>query len=195
MKNRCSWCNLKNPLYVAYHDQEWGVLNLEENHLFELLILESFQAGLSWECILNKRGSFRIAYEGFDPNRVASFDEGKIQSLMNYSGIVRNQYKILASVENAKVFLEIEKEFHSFREYLLSFTKGAVFYETGNTTSPLSDAISSDLKKRGMRFLGSIIIYSYLQAIGIINSHEEGCFLYKKREPLSVFCFIHSIGA
>lgn len=178
MKNRCSWCNLDNPRYVIYHDQEWGVLNLEENHLFELLILESFQAGLSWECILNKREAFRQAYEGFDPNKVASFNEEKIQSLMNDKGIVRNRKKIIASVENAKIFLAIEKEFHSFRDYLLSFIKGAIFYETGKTTSALSDVISFDLKKRGMKFLGSTIIYSFLQAVGIVNSHEEGCFLH-----------------
>lgn len=178
MKNRCSWCNLSNPLYLAYHDEEWGILNLEENHLFELLVLELFQAGLSWECILNKREAFRHAYENFDPNIVSLFHEEKIQSLMKDEGIVRNRKKILASVENAKVFLRIQKEFHSFREYLLSYTKGTIFFETGETANALSDAISFDLKKRGMKFLGSTIIYSFLQAIGIINSHEEGCFLH-----------------
>lgn len=178
MKNRCSWCNPNNPRYVAYHDQEWGILNLEENHLFELLVLESFQAGLSWECILNKREAFRQVYEGFDPNKVALFQEEKIQSLMKDKGIIRNRKKIIASVENAKIFLKIENEFHSFRDYLLSFTKGVIFFEIGKTTSLLSDAISFDLKKRGMKFLGSTIVYSFLQAIGVINSHEENCFLH-----------------
>lgn len=179
-KIRCKWCNLKNPIYVEYHDKEWGVLNLKENYIYEMLILESFQAGLSWECVLNKRESFKEALDNFDINKIADYDENKIKELMNNKSIIRNRRKITAAINNSKIFLKIEKEFSSFKKYLEVFTNGEVFYETNLTTSPLSDAISKDLIKRGMKFVGSTIIYSYLQAIGIINSHEVECFLYKK---------------
>ena len=177
--NRCKWCNLNNPKYIEYHDNEWGVLNLDDKYLFEMLILESFQAGLSWECILNKRDSFRIAYDNFDIDKIINYDTNKINSLLNNKDIVRNRLKIKASIINSRIFKSIIKEYGSFANYLNTFTNGKILYEVGKTTNELSDMISKDLKKRGMTFVGSTIIYSYLQAIGIINSHEKECFLYR----------------
>lgn len=179
---RCSWCNLKNPLYVEYHDTEWCVPNFDEKYLYEMLILESFQAGLSWECVLNKREAFRKAYDNFDLATVASYDYNKINELMQNEGIIRNGLKISASIQNSKIFEKISDEYGSFYAYLLTFTKGNILYETGKTTNALSDAISKDLQKRGMKFVGSVIIYSYLQAIGIIHSHDTDCYLHKKGE-------------
>ena len=177
---RCLWCNLKNPLYVEYHDKEWGVLNLDDNYLFEMLILEMFQAGLSWECILNKRENFKKAYDNFAIDKIIKYDDVKKKELYNNKGIIRNKLKINASINNSAIFKEIQKEYGSFSKYLLSFIHEYPIYETGLTTSQLSDSISKDLIKRGMKFTGSTIIYSYLQAIGIINSHETECFLHKK---------------
>jgi len=179
--NRCRWCNMKNETYVRYHDEEWGRLNLEEHYLYEMLLLESFQAGLSWECVLNKREAFREAFDGFDAELISGYGEEKIQELISNPGIIRNKRKIRAAVKNAGIFLEIQKEFGSFSAYLSGFTGGLIFVESGKTTSKLSDAISADLVKRGMKFVGSVIIYSYLQAIGVIDSHEDGCFLQKKQ--------------
>lgn len=178
--NRCKWCNLNNPIYVTYHDKEWGLLNTDERYLLEMLILESFQAGLSWECILNKRESFKNAYDNFDINKIINYDQTKIDELINNKGIVRNKRKIIASIENAKIFKQIQNEFGSFYQYLCTFTNDATYCEIGLTTNELSDKISLDLISRGMKFVGSTIIYSYLQAIGIINSHEKECFLYHK---------------
>ena len=175
---RCSWCNLKNPTYIKYHDEEWGKLNLDDRYLYEMLLLECFQAGLSWECILNKRASFRKAFDNFDPIKISKYNEDKITKLLSDKGIIRNRLKIKAAITNANVFLKIKSEFGSFKNYLLTYTNNTVIYETGKTTSGLSDIISKDLYKRGMRFVGSITIYSFLQAIGIINSHEHNCFLY-----------------
>lgn len=176
---RCFWCNLKNPLYVEYHDHEWGILNLDERYLLEMLILESFQAGLSWECVLNKRESFKFAYDNFDIDKIINYDENKINELINNEGIIRNKLKINASINNAKIFKNIEKEYGSFASYLKTFTNDQITYETDKTTNELSDKISVNLIKRGMKFVGSTIIYSYLQAIGIINSHDNDCFLHK----------------
>ena len=183
MKNikRCKWCNLKNELYIKYHDEEWCKPNFEDNYLFEMLILESFQAGLSWECVLNKRNDFREAYDNFDINKVANYNDEKINELLSNEKIIRNKLKIKASINNSKIFKDIQKEHGSFYNYLKTFTKGKIVYEIDKTTSDLSDNISKDLKKRGMKFVGSTIIYSYLQAIGVINSHDEGCFLYKNK--------------
>lgn len=175
---RCSWCNLNNPLYIRYHDEEWGQPNFDERYLLEMLILESFQAGLSWECVLNKREAFRQAYDQFDLNEICSYDETKLQELAQNKGIIRNRLKIKASVENAKIFKAIQKEYGSFYNYLKIFTQGKTFYEVGLTRSKLSDCLSADLKKKGMKFVGTTIIYSYLQAIGIIYSHDENCDLY-----------------
>lgn len=177
-KKRCSWCNLKNPLYVEYHDAEWGVPNFSEQYLYEMLILESFQAGLSWECVLNKRENFRKAYDGFDIEKVIAYEEVKVAELLDNPGVIRNKRKILASIQNSKVFKEISRKYGAFGSYLDTFTGGKTIYEAGKTTNALSDAISTDLQKRGMTFVGSTIIYSYLQAIGVICSHEEGCYLY-----------------
>lgn len=182
-KHRCKWCNLKNPLYVEYHDTEWGVPNFDDRYLYEMLLLESFQAGLSWECVLNKRESFRKAYDHFDLEKVISYDEGKINELLSNKEIIRNRRKIHASVANSKIFRSIVREFGSFSNYLRTFTGDKTIYETGKTTNQLSDAISKDLQKRGMTFVGSVIIYSYLQAIGVICSHEQDCFMYNPREP------------
>lgn len=175
---RCNWCNLNNPLYIKYHDEEWGKLCLDDHYLFEMLLLESFQAGLSWECILNKREDFRKAYDNFDILKVSRYDDNKVNELMKNNNIVRNRLKIIASINNSKIFLDIQKEYGSFANYLNSFTNGKIYYETQNITNSISDLISDDLRKRGMKFVGSVIIYAFLQAIGIVVSHEENCFLY-----------------
>ncbi len=179
---RCKWCNLNNPLYVKYHDEEWGVLNSDEHYLYEMLILESFQAGLSWECVLNKRDAFRIAYDNFDIDKVIKYDDKKIDELINNKGIIRNKLKIRASINNSIIFKSIEEEYGSFYDYLLSFSGNKILYEYDKTTNKLSDTLSNDLKRRGMKFVGSTIIYSYLQAIGLINSHFKECFLYQKNK-------------
>lgn len=179
---RCKWCNLNNPLYVKYHDEEWGVLNSDEHYLYEMLILESFQAGLSWECVLNKRDAFRMAYDNFDINKVIKYDDKKIDELINNKGIIRNKLKIRASINNSIIFKSIEEEYGSFYDYLLSFSGNKILYEYDKTTNKLSDMLSNDLKRRGMKFVGSTIIYSYLQAIGLINSHFKECFLYQKNK-------------
>lgn len=177
---RCKWCNLKNEKYIKYHDEEWGVPNFDDKYLFEMLILESFQAGLSWECILNKREAFEKAYDNFDIEKIINYDETKILELSENKNIIRNKLKIKASINNAKVFKNIKEEYQTFYNYLKSYTNDKIIYENDKTTSPLSDAISKDLIKRGMKFVGTTIIYSYLQAIGVINSHEDDCYLYKK---------------
>ncbi len=179
--NRCHWVNLKNPVYIAYHDDEWGNPNLTEQELYELFILETFQAGLSWECVLNKRDFFREAYEGFVPEKVAAFDEKKIESLLNNPSIIRNKLKIRSSVTNTRIYLDIISEFKSFRAYINTFLPESPVFEsyTLRTTSPVSDAISDDLKTRGMKFCGSTILYSYLQAAGFLNAHGPECDLYK----------------
>ena len=176
--NRCHWVNMNNPLYIKYHDEEWGVPSYEDNYLFEMLLLESFQAGLSWECILNKREFFRKAFDNFDYKKIARYDEKKIEELKNNKDIIRNKLKIKASINNAKIFMDIQKEYESFSKYIWHFTNNKIIKNRGDeirTTSSLSDKISKDLQKRGMKFVGSTIIYSYLQAIGIINDHENNC--------------------
>lgn len=177
-KRRCRWCNLKNAAYVYYHDHEWGVAVHDERKLFEMLVLETFQAGLSWECVLNKREAFRKAFDGFDVQKVACYGEEKKESLRNDAGIIRNGLKIRAAVANARVFMCIQEECGSFDRYIWGFTGGREVYETGKTSSTLSDAVSKDLRRRGMKFTGTTVVYSYLQAIGVVHSHEEGCFLY-----------------
>ena len=173
---RCSWANPKNPLYIRYHDKEWGIPVHDDHKLFEMLILESFQAGLSWECILNKQEAFRRAFDGFDLATVCTYGDEKIAELGQNSGIVRNRLKIKAAVNNAQIFRTIQQEWGSFDCYLWHWTEGQVVYETGKVSSELSDAVSKDLKHRGMKFVGTVIVYSYLQAVGVINSHEETCF-------------------
>ncbi len=177
---RCFWCNEKNPIYVKYHDEEWGVLRTDDEYLFEMLLLEAFQAGLSWECVLNKREAFRKAFDGFSVDKICEYREQKLAELASDSSIIRNKLKIKAAVTNAKIFKQIVAETGSFESYIRRFWNGEIIYDSISTVSPLSDAISRDLSKRGMKFVGSTIIYSYLQAIGVINSHTEECFLYKK---------------
>lgn len=175
-KKRCRWCNLANPVYVAYHDKEWGVPVHDDGKLFEMLLLESFQAGLSWECILNKREALRAAFDRFDYRRIARYRGEKLQTLLEDKGIIRNRQKIQAAVINAHAFLAIQQEYGSFDRYIWRFTEGRTLHEVGPVSSPLSDRISQDLYRRGMRFVGSKIIYAYLQAIGIIQAHEADCW-------------------
>ena len=176
---RCRWVNMGNPLYIQYHDAEWGVPQHTDQMLFELLILEGFQAGLSWECVLNKRERFRTVYDSFDVEKVSRYGEEKIAELLSDPGIIRNRLKVRASVTNAKAFMQIQEEYGS---YIWSFTDGKTVCESYDTrtASPLSDQISRDLKKRGMKFVGSTVIYSYLQAVGIINGHGLECDLCGK---------------
>lgn len=178
-KIRCKWCNIKNPKYVKYHDEEWCRPNFNDEYLFEMLILESFQAGLSWECVLNKREDFRKAYDIFDIDKICNYDDNKVQKLLQNEKIIRNKLKIKASVNNAKIFKGIQKEYGTFYNYLSNFTENKIIYELDKTTNQLSDNLSKDLQKRGMKFVGSTIIYSYLQAIGVIYSHDKECFMYK----------------
>ena len=176
--NRCFWVNMDNPLYVDYHDNEWGVPKYDDHELYELLILEMFQAGLSWETILNKRENFRKAFDSFNWNSIVNYDEDKINELMQDKGIIRNRKKIEATINNTKVFLNIQKEYGSFANFIWSFTDNKVIITDRKVVSnELSDTISKELRKRGMEFVGTVIIYSYLQAVGVINSHEDNCFL------------------
>ena len=185
--NRCKWCNLNNPKYIDYHDNEWGVLNLDDTYLLEMLILESFQAGLSWECVLNKREAFRRTYDNFDIDKICNYNEDKIKQLEENKDIIRNKLKIKASINNTKIFKDIKEEYGSFKSYLLTFTDNKIYYEINMASSELSDRISKDLRKRGMTFVGTTIIYSYLQAIGIIYSHDQDCYLYKGNDK-DVLC-------
>ena len=178
-RSRCKWCNLKNPIYIKYHDEEWGVQNFNEQYLFEMLILESFQAGLSWECVLNKREDFRKAFDNFDVEKICNYNDEKIQELLKNEKIIRNKLKINATINNSKIFKKIQNEYGTFHNYLKTFTNDVIIYEIDKTTNQLSDNLSKDLQKRGMKFVGSTIIYSYLQAIGIIYSHDKECFMYK----------------
>ena len=178
---RCKWCNLNNKKYIEYHDKEWGVPNFDDKYLFEMLILESFQAGLSWECILNKRENFEKAYDNFEIDKICLYDDNKVKELLNDKNIIRNKLKIIASINNAKIFRKIMQEYGSFYDYLKTFTNGKIIYEINKTKSDLSDSISKDLISRGMKFVGTTIIYSYLQAIGVIYSHEMECYLKIKK--------------
>lgn len=181
-KPRCFWVNPKNPLYIHYHDQEWGRPVHDDHKLLELLILESFQAGLSWECILNKREAFRQAFDNFDRDKILAYDDSKIESLMATPDIIRNRAKIKAAISNTRVFKDIQTEFGSFDAYLACLCPSEPIYDHISTTSPLSDTISADLRRRGMKFVGSTTIYAFLQSIGIINSHQPDCFLYHDRQ-------------
>ena len=180
-KTRCRWCNLKNETYIKYHDEEWGVPNFTDSYLYEMLVLESFQAGLSWECVLNKREYFRKAFADFDIEKVCNYDDEKVQELLENKGIIRNRLKIRATINNSKIFQEIQREYGTFYAYLQKFTQDTIVYEIDRTTSELSDRISKNLQKRGMKFVGSTIMYSYLQAIGVIYAHEKECFLYQEK--------------
>jgi len=184
-KQRCGWVS-EDPLYKAYHDEEWGVPVYDDNIFFEFLVLESFQAGLSWITILKKRENFRKAFEDFNYKKIARFSEERIQILLNDKGIIRNKLKILAAVNNAQRFIEIQNEFGSFSEYIWKFVNHqpiqnkVVNYQNQASTSAISDKISKDLKQRGFNFLGSTTVYAFLQATGLINDHEEKCFRNKQ---------------
>lgn len=178
---RCFWVDENSEIYTKYHDEEWGIPKHDDHELFELLILESFQAGLSWITILKKRENFRKAFDNFDIQKVADYNNEKIAELLSNTGIIRSKNKILSAINNAKIFMQIQKDFGSFANYIWSFTDNKVLKNTTGkiiTSSSLSDEISKDLKKRGMKYVGTVIIYSYLQAIGIIDDHDQNCFKY-----------------
>lgn len=179
---RCSWAT--TDLSIAYHDREWGVPAHDERTLFEFLILEGAQAGLSWEIILRKRKNYRAAFDNFDPRRVAKYDQRKIKKLLGDEGIIRNRLKIDSAVLNAKLFLEVQKEFGSFDKYVWRFVKGRTIKRKRGapvqTTTAESDLMSQDLKQRGFKFVGSTICYSFMQAVGMVNDHEQSCFRYNQ---------------
>lgn len=179
--NRCAWAQNAEPIYQAYHDEKWGVACHDDRELFAMLILESFHCGLSWLLILKKRENFERAFDGFDPAKMAEYDENKIKMLMEDKGIVRNRRKIEAAVKNAKAYLETVKEFGSFDSYIWHFTGGMVIKNHDDVfrdRSELSDKVSKDMKKRGFGFMGTVTTYSYLQAVGVIDDHETSCFKY-----------------
>ena len=178
---RCSWLDETSEIYVKYHDNEWGVPKYDDRELFELLVLESFQAGLSWLTVLKKREAFRNAFDDFDVEKVASYDQAKIEELLQNKDIIRSRGKINAAILNAKVFINIQKEYGSFSNYIWGFTNGEIIKNKDDNfqvSTPLSDKISKDLKKRGMKYVGTVIVYSYLQSVGIVNDHELKCFKY-----------------
>jgi DNA-3-methyladenine glycosylase I len=182
-KKRCWWAGTSDADYIRYHDEEWGRPSHDDRHLFEMLILEGAQAGLSWSTILRKRDNYRRAFANFDPKKVARFDARRKAALMNDAGIVRNRLKIDSTVTNAQAFLEVQREFGSFDHYLWAFVEGQPILNRPRgrgqvpARTPLSDRISKDLKKRGFRFVGTTILYAYLQAVGVVNDHAQECFL------------------
>jgi len=182
-KKRCGWC-VGDPLYEQYHDREWGVPVYDDDKLFEFLILETFQAGLSWITILRKRENFRAALDGFDCLKIARYGDEKIATLMQDKGIVRNRLKINATVTNAQAFIRTQNEFGSFSKYIWGFTGGKPVknkiknYKEAPANTKLSDEISRDLKKRGFKFVGSTVVYAHMQATGMVNDHEISCFRY-----------------
>lgn len=184
-KKRCAWCE-SSELYIRYHDEEWGVPAFDDRRHFEFLVLESAQAGLSWITILKKRENYRKAYDGFDPEKVGRYSERKKEKLLADAGIVRNRLKIEASINNARRFLEIQKEFGSFSNYIWDFVNGRPVTGTWKALdkiparTEISDRLSADMKRRGFRFLGSVIMYSHMQATGLVNDHITGCFRYRE---------------
>ena len=180
-KNRCKWC-VGIPIYEAYHDHEWGVPVYDDQKLFEFLILETFQAGLSWITILKKRENFRLAFDDFDYQKIAHYNERKVEDLLQDAGIIRNQLKVRATITNAIAFMEVQKEFGSFSKYIWQFTDGKPIINHPQTmkdipaTTPLSDAISKDLKKRGFKFVGSTVVYAHMQATGMVDDHVADCW-------------------
>ncbi|WP_299712111.1 DNA-3-methyladenine glycosylase I [uncultured Tenacibaculum sp.] len=185
MKKRCFWVT-EDPLYIDYHDNEWGVPVYDDETLFEFLILETFQAGLSWITILKKRENFRAAFDGFDYKKIAKYDEAKFNELLLNQGIIRNKLKIKSAISNANAFMEVQKEFGSFSTYIWAFCDGKPIKNNFKTreevpaTTPLSDKISKDLKKRGFKFVGSTIVYAFMQATGMVNDHTTDCFRYNE---------------
>lgn len=181
MKKYCSWLDVNDKVYVDYHDNDWCVPKHDDKELFEFLVLESFQAGLSWKCILDKREYFKKAFDNFDIDKIIKYDEKKIEELCNNKNIIRNKLKIKSTINNAIVFKTIQKEYKSFDNYIWSFTdKKIIKDDPYKPKTELSEKVSKDLIKKGMRFVGPVIIYSYLQAIGIVNAHTKDCYLYKE---------------
>ena len=184
-KHRCGWC-IGDDLYEAYHDKEWGVPVKDDDRLFEFLILETFQAGLSWITILRKRENFRKAFDNFDYKKIAKYNQKKIDTLLQDAGIIRNKLKINATITNAQAYMKVQDEFGSFSNYIWKFVDGKPIknvlshYKDAPANTPLSDAISKDLKKRGFKFVGSTVIYAQMQATGMVNDHEVGCFRYNE---------------
>lgn len=185
-KQRCEWVNPESEIYVKYHDLEWGVPVHDDRKLFELLILEGAQAGLSWLTVLKKRDNYKKAFDNFDVNKIARYSDKKIDKLLQDKGIIRNKLKIQSAIRNAKAFIQIQKEFKSFDNYIWAFVDFKPIQNNFKSISKipakteLSDRISKDLKKRGMNFVGSTIIYAFMQAVGIVNDHEIKCFRYKE---------------
>lgn len=183
---RCAWVNMEKDFYREYHDTEWGVQVHDETMMFEFLTLEAFQAGLSWEIILKKRENFREAFDHFGYKKIAKYGEDKVQELLGNAGIIRNQLKIRATINNAQRFMEVQEEFGTFCKYFWDFTGGKPIVNKWKkmgeipASTPLSDEIAKDLKKRGFKFLGSTVIYAHMQAIGMVNDHEVSCFRYKE---------------
>ncbi len=181
MTNRCGWVKMTNPLYVAYHDQEWGKPLHEEQALFELLCLETYQAGLSWETILNKRAAFKQAFHDYDYRKVATMTDKELEEILKNPSVVRNRLKIFATRSNAQAFLMVQEEFGSFDHYIWSFVDFTPLdnlvkdYQSAPAKTPLSEQISKDMKKRGFKFVGPVAVYSFLQAAGLVNDHEVGC--------------------
>jgi len=188
-KTRCGWVS-DDPLYIQYHDEEWGVPVLDDQKLFEFLILETFQAGLSWITVLRKRENFRKAFDGFDVEKVAAFDEAKIASLMEDAGIIRNGAKIRAAVSNAQAFIQVQKDFGSFRKYIWDFVNGKPLQPDLKSLkdipakTELAEAISKDLKKRGFKFVGPTVVYAHMQATGMVNDHTTDCFRHEEVKGL-----------
>ncbi len=186
MPERCHWAATGGPQYIAYHDEEWGVPRHDDRVLFEFLVLEGAQAGLSWSTILNKRDNYRKAFAGFDPRKVARFDEGRVEKLLQDPGIVRNRLKVESAIGNARAFLEVQKEFGSFDAFIWEFVGGKPRQNKWEThkrvpaSTPESDAMSKELKKRGFRFVGSTILYAFMQATGMVNDHTTSCFRWKQ---------------
>jgi len=182
---RCGWC-VGDPLYEAYHDHEWGVPVYDDHTLFEFLVLETFQAGLSWITILRKRENFREAFDDFDYKKIAEYSEDKIQELLLNAGIIRNKLKVRATVTNAQAFMKIQEEYGSFSKYIWSFVdhtpiqNTVLDYKKAPSTTEISDKLSKDLKKRGFKFVGSTVIYAHMQATGMVNDHQEDCFRNKE---------------
>ncbi|WP_299124942.1 DNA-3-methyladenine glycosylase I [uncultured Tenacibaculum sp.] len=185
MKKRCFWVS-DDPLYIEYHDKEWGVPVYEDDRLFEFLILETFQAGLSWITVLKKRENFREAFDDFDYQKIANYGEDKYEELLQNAGIIRNKLKIKATITNAQAFMRVQEEFGSFSKYIWEFVNGKPIKnsfekrEEVPATTELSDAISKDLKKRGFKFVGSTVIYAHMQATGMVNDHTTDCFRYNE---------------
>ncbi|WP_299383689.1 DNA-3-methyladenine glycosylase I [uncultured Lacinutrix sp.] len=184
-KHKCGWC-VGDDLYEAYHDNEWGVPVYDDHQLFEFLILETFQAGLSWITILRKRENFREAFDFFDYKKIANYNEDKKEELLQNAGIIRNKLKVKSAITNAQAFMEIQKEFGSFSKYIWAFVDNKTIknkvkiYKDAPANTPLSDALSKDLKKRGFKFVGSTVMYAFMQATGMVNDHEAECFRYNE---------------